>query len=277
MLGQGGGALYTPLQVLAGVGFHEAATTSLFLIVVVSLSSTLVFRRGRKVDFPLVAVLAGSMACGALGGALVSASVSAAALTLGFAVFVAIVALLMVAPGRRAAPVRLVRRGRFYWERRLEHENFSINLALAVPSALASGIASGMLGIGGGVVMVPIMVLLLGVPIDVAVGSSATMVGISAALGFAGHLVHGHWDWQTSLLLSVAVFAGAQIGARISLTLDKAVLQRIFGCFLLVVAALMAFEALAPTPRSGDVAARGRRAGVVSVASRQAGRVPLTE
>ena len=60
MLGQGGGALYTPLQVLAGVGFHEAATTSLFLIVVVSLSSTLVFRRGRKVDFPLVAVLAGA-------------------------------------------------------------------------------------------------------------------------------------------------------------------------------------------------------------------------
>ncbi len=53
MLGQGGGTLYTPLQVLFGLDFHVAATTSLFLIMITSLSATLVFRKAKKVDWPL--------------------------------------------------------------------------------------------------------------------------------------------------------------------------------------------------------------------------------
>jgi len=74
---------------------------------------------------------------------------------------------------------------------------------------------------------------------EIAVGSSAFMVGLTAAGGFAGHAASGHWDWKTSLILAVAVFAGGQIGARKSIGLDKKRIKRGFGWFLLVIAGLM--------------------------------------
>ena len=114
-----------------------------------------------------------------------------------------------------------------------------MNLALALPVSFAAGLASGMVGVGGGILKVPMMVLLFGIPIDIAVGSSALMVGVTAAGGFAGHLANSHWDWRTSLVLAVAVFAGGQIGSRVSVGIDKKKLKKGFGWFLLAIAALM--------------------------------------
>jgi uncharacterized membrane protein YfcA len=87
-------------------------------------------------------------------------------------------------------------------------------------------------------------VLVLGVPMDIAVGSSALMVGLTASGGFAGHLLHGHWSWKLSLVLAAAVFVGGQIGSRLTVKLDKRKLKVGFGWFLLVIAGTMAFKAL---------------------------------
>ncbi len=79
---------------------------------------------------------------------------------------------------------------------------------------------------------------------DIAVGSTVLIVGLTAAGGFAGHLVAGHWDWKTSLILGVAVFIGGQIGARKALSIDKKKMKKLFGWFLLMIAGLMAFKNL---------------------------------
>ena len=88
------------------------------------------------------------------------------------------------------------------------------------------------------------MVLLFGIPMEIAVASSAFMIGLTAAGGFAGHVAAGHWDWKTSLVLAVAVFVGGQIGARLSIGIDKRRLKRAFGWFLFGIATLMVFKAL---------------------------------
>ena len=67
-LGVGGGVVYTPAQLLFGIEFHTAASTSLFLIMVTSLSATLVFRRAATVDWPLAIVLEAATAFGAFLG-----------------------------------------------------------------------------------------------------------------------------------------------------------------------------------------------------------------
>ncbi|RME40200.1 MAG: sulfite exporter TauE/SafE family protein, partial [Planctomycetota bacterium] len=103
----------------------------------------------------------------------------------------------------------------------------------------------GLVGVGGGILKVPMMVLLFGVPMEIAVGSSAFMVGMTAAGGFAGHVASGHWDWRTSLAFGVAVFVGGQLGARKSISIDKKKMKRIFGWFLLVMAALMVGKTIA--------------------------------
>jgi uncharacterized membrane protein YfcA len=100
MLGQGGGALYTPVQVFFGIRFHTAATTSLFLIMVTSLSATLVYRRAGRVDWGLALALEAATALGGLTGGLVSDRFSGTFLSLLFAGFIAFAATFMVRDAR---------------------------------------------------------------------------------------------------------------------------------------------------------------------------------
>jgi len=249
MLGQGGGALYTPIQVLSGIPFHEAATTSLFLIMVVSASSTIVFRKNKRVDVPLVIVLEAVTATGAFVGGFSSANFTGSQLSIGFAAFIVFAAIFMILPINTDRTGKKLKAGFPYWQRQLGSDEYAVNLAIALPASFAAGIASGLLGIGGGLVKVPLMVLLLAIPMDIAVGSSALMIGITATTGFAGHVATGHWNWKLSLALAVAVFIGAQIGARFSLKINKKTLKRIFGWFLVFIAAIMVAKVFGVFPQ----------------------------
>lgn len=239
MLGQGGGVLYTPIQTFFGIGFHEAATTSLFLIMVTSFSATLVYRKEQRIDWGLAVVLESATALGGFCGGFVSGSFSSAVLSLLFAITLALAAYWMLVIPRRGEIPHSCSRHAFSWERRLGEASYRVNVPLALPLSFFAGIMSGLLGIGGGLLKVPLMVLVLHIPFEIAVGSSALMVGLTAAGGFAGHLIHGHWNWQMSLVLAVAAFVGGQIGSRVSLGLDKRRLQALFCWFLLGIAGLM--------------------------------------
>lgn len=244
MLGQGGGALYTPLQVWLGIDFHEAATTSLFLIMVTSLAASLVFHKARRIDWPLAIALETVTAAGGFAGGLGSGRLSGRTLTLLFAGVIGAAAIFMVRPMRERAPCASGGGGFLAWRRTLGQQHYCVNLALALPFSFLAGALSGLVGVGGGLIKVPLMVLVLGVPMDIAVGSSALMVGVTAGGGFAGHLVRGHWSWRLSLLLAAVVFVGAQIGSRLTVKLDKKRLKVGFGGFLLVIAATMVLKAL---------------------------------
>ena len=244
MLGQGGGVLYTPIQVWFGIDFHVAATTSLFLIMVTSLSATAVFRKAKKVDWPLALALESVTAAGGFMGGLFSGRFTGQFLSLLFAGVVAFAALFMVREFNINVQCPPTKEGFPYWPRHFSGQAYCVNMLVALPVSLAAGAASGLVGVGGGILKVPLMVLLLGIPMDIAVGSSAFMVGVPAAGGFAGHFVGGHWDWRTSLVLGFAVLAGAQVGARLSLGIDKEKMKKGFGWFLLAVAVLMCYRAL---------------------------------
>ncbi len=239
MLGQGGGAIYTPVQVLAGVDFHVAATTSLFLIMVLSVSSSLVFHKAGKIDWPLAGVLESTTAVGGFAGGWWSAPFSGPALSVLFAIVIGSAALFMVRTVVREPDCPAEARGLMSWPRTLGGQRYCVNLALALPVTFVAGLLSGLVGVGGGILNIPIMVLLLGIPMDIAVGCSAFMVGLTAAGGFAGHVVHGHWDWRASLVFAVLVFIGAQLGSRMALKADKKKLKHAFGWFLLALAAVM--------------------------------------
>jgi uncharacterized membrane protein YfcA len=136
--------------------------------------------------------------------------------------------------------------GVFIWRRMHDGQAYGISLLLALPIMAIVGLVTGMTGNGGGVLKVPVMNLLFRVPMPVAVGSSAVMVGITAAGGFIGHASAGHWDWRTSLVAALAVFVGAQIGSRLSVEVDKDRLKTVLGWFLLVAAAAIALRAAWP-------------------------------
>ena len=116
---------------------------------------------------------------------------------------------------------------------------------LYTPLQIWSGVDfhTAMVGIGGGALKVPLMVLLFGIPTPIAIGSSAYMVGLTAAAGLLGHISVGHFDWAAILMLAIPIFIGGQIGSRISIRLDTQHLEKWFSVFILLVAFVSAFHA----------------------------------
>jgi hypothetical protein len=244
MLGQGGGVLYTPIQVFFGIEFHEAAATSLILIMVASISSTLVFRSAHKVDWATGVALESSTTAGAFLGGWLSHYISATALSAAFSGFIVFAAVFMLADFERKKECPAGSSSFFAWKREVDGERYCINLGIGLPLAFIAGIASGLMGIAGGLLKIPMLVILFAVPMEIAVASSSFMVGLTAAGGFAGHWAAGHVNWKTILILSPLVFIGAQLGARASLHVNEKKLKKVFGWFLFFLAAALIFRVL---------------------------------
>lgn len=243
-LGLGGGTLYLPIQLFFHISFRVAATTSLFLILVTSLSSTLVFRKAKSVDWGLAAVLEIATTLGGFFGGLYSGRFSEQALTFLLVAVLMLAAFLMMRTIRERpnAPVGV---SRFpFWNRRSGLESYRVNMALALPISLVVGALSGLTGVGGGILKIPMMVLLFRVPMNVAVGSTAFMVGVTASGGFLGHLKAGDCDWKMALALAPGIFLAAQIGARRSIKVEKSKLKVYGGYFLLILATILGVRAL---------------------------------
>ena len=161
MVGQGGGIFYTPIPGAVGVGFHQAATTSLFLIMVLSLSASLNFRKAHEIDWGLGAVRAPRPGAGwrsslprCLRGSFVAAAGRASD---GRPVF-------MIRPHRAKRIDQPARPGIFIWRRVHVGQPYSINLLLALPLMAVVGFVTGMIGIGGGVLEVLFMNILFLIP-----------------------------------------------------------------------------------------------------------------
>jgi uncharacterized membrane protein YfcA len=102
---------------------------------------------------------------------------------------------------------------------------------------VAAGLLAGLLGIGGGVLMVPAMVLLLGMDQHVAQGTSLLVIIPAAALGSFTHHRHGRLAVRDAATVAVGGVLGAALGSITALSLDEELLQRLFAVLILLVAA----------------------------------------
>ena len=102
---------------------------------------------------------------------------------------------------------------------------------------LAAGFAAGLLGVGGGIVMVPAMVLVLGFDQHVAQGTSLVVIIPAALAGSVTHYRNRRVSLQDASLLAAGGIGGAVAGSISALSVDDFVLRRLFGLFLLLVAA----------------------------------------
>jgi uncharacterized membrane protein YfcA len=123
---------------------------------------------------------------------------------------------------------------------------------IALTTGLVAGAYAGLLGVGGGIVMVPAMVLLLGVDQQVAQGTSLLVIIVAAVAGTVANQRRGLLDRRVSLLLGAGGVAGSVVGALLALRVfDEAVLRRVFAVVLIVVGLRLARAR--PSP-AGDIA-----------------------
>lgn len=110
---------------------------------------------------------------------------------------------------------------------------------LATLIGLTAGLLSALLGVGGGLIMVPALVLFMGLDMHRAVGTSLGAMLPIVVVGLARHYGFGNVDLKTALLVAAGGVAGAAAGAGLSDVLPALVLKRLFGGLILVVALRM--------------------------------------
>jgi uncharacterized membrane protein YfcA len=109
-----------------------------------------------------------------------------------------------------------------------------------VLAGAGAGFVAGLLGVGGGVVMLPLFTRILRVPVKEAVASSLVAVAIFSIPALVTHAVLGHINWSYALLLTVGVVPGAQIGARITVGASDETVRTVAGVFFVVLAIVFA-------------------------------------
>ncbi|HZN14790.1 MAG TPA: sulfite exporter TauE/SafE family protein [Acidimicrobiales bacterium] len=112
--------------------------------------------------------------------------------------------------------------------------------AVLVAIGAAAGLLSGLLGVGGGVVMVPAFTEIAGIPLKTAIASSLACVGLFAIPGTVTHALIGGVDWRFALCLGVGVIPGARLGAHLAIRAGDTRLRRAVALFLGVIAVIYA-------------------------------------
>jgi uncharacterized membrane protein YfcA len=230
-VGLGGGVLYVPLLSWWGMELRDQAVPASLLLgcITGAIPAAHCLRAG------LVDRRAGALAA---AGALAGAPLGAAAM---WRVPVPLLKLLFaLAVLATAARVLLTREPHPH-----ERASAAATAAAAPAAGLLAGFAGSMLGVGGGFVMVPAL-LLLGFPTREAVATSALVVAFSALAGFLSHLPAARPEWPLLLLLGAAAAAGASLSGRfVARRARPLLLRRLVGGALLLVAARVAWEAAA--------------------------------
>lgn len=239
MVGQGGGSTYVPILLAVGMEMHEAATTSLFMIMLASVSATIVFGRSKTVDWKLLGVIAVPSLASSFAGGFVAQWVSVPALKIIFAVVLIIAAAFMARPVTSEDTMPAFMPRVRPWPRVCGGYQYRTDLGV-IPAVAVAGFVAGLIGVGGGLFVLPLLVLLFSVPMRIAIGVSSTYVGIAALPGFVGHLAGGDpFDVWAALPLAGVAFLGARIGPRLSLKTDTDKLRWILAVILVGLAGWM--------------------------------------
>jgi uncharacterized protein len=220
--GVGGAIITTPaVQVVLGAKPIVAVGTPLPVILPTTLSGMQAYRRAGHIDHRAVRWAAPPGAMGAAGGAYLTKFVDARILLLmtagliGWqAVRVGLGKAVVEVPGRPARPSA--------WAFFL--------------MGLAAGFFSGLLGIGGGVILVPIMAGVLKIPLKRALGTSLVVIAFMVIPGTVVHALLGNIDWSIFLWLTLGVIPGAGIGSRWTIRARERTLRAVVATFLLLVA-----------------------------------------
>jgi uncharacterized membrane protein YfcA len=223
LFGVGGGIVMTPgIQILLGAEPIVALATPLPVILPTALTGAFTYHRAGEVDVRAAAWMAGPGVIGAIAGAALTDVVDTHLLLIVTAMLLAYQAVSILRGNRVGGKGGQV--------------GFDATPSMFLGIGLVAGFVSGLLGIGGGLVMVPLMVGWLGMPLKRALGTSLLAI---VALVIPGTIVHaalGHIDWAVFLVLTLGAIPGARIGAGLALGTKERTLRTLVGSFLFVVA-----------------------------------------
>jgi uncharacterized membrane protein YfcA len=250
IVGSGGGFILTPILLLLYPHDSPAAVTAISLTAVFfnAASGSAAYAHQRRIDYRSGLAFAGAALPGSVAGALVVGVVSRTLFDLLMGVvLIGLAAWLVFGEREPGEPVAGRASSRVLTDRYGKTYRYEVPLRRGVLYSTVVGFASSFLGIGGGVIHVPLLVRTLGFPTHIATATSHFVLAIIAGSGAithvaAGSFAHGH-GIRRAIALSVGVVGGAQVGARLSLRASGRLVEVLLAVALVALAARLLFAA----------------------------------
>lgn len=252
IVGLGGGIIIVPALLLVSPSLigHEmdhatAVGISLTVLIVTALASTVSYAKRGIVDFRSGLLLFAASGPAAVAGAALTGKLNASSFGLLFGFFMLFMALLLIVrdrmkPFAKEWPVK-----RTLTDSSGQVHAYSYGLLPLLGIGLGVGLISGLFGIGGGSLFVPVMVLLFRFPPHVATATSMFVIFLSSIVGSGMHAVLGEINWLLVLALAPGAWIGGVLGAAIAVRLSGKRLLWLLRATLLLLAAKMIYDGFA--------------------------------
>lgn len=230
LLGGGGSLLTVPALVyLVGQTPQAAVTTSLAIVGANSMVGAMFHGSNARLNWRVALVFGGAGMLVSYLSANISRHMSAELLLVAFAI-------LMLGIGT----LLLVRRAT-----KEQAEYVSRPMWLSFVSGSVVGLLTGILGVGGGFLVVPALVMLVGLPIQMAISTSLVIIAMNSIAGLFGHIGSGPMDWMVTLTFTSAGLVGTFSGMKLSRRLSSSKLQKAFAVFIIGLAIFLLADNLA--------------------------------
>ncbi len=219
LCGMGGGSLIVPAIVHAfRMPMKQAIGTSLFVIVFSATASLIKYARSKQVETKLAFFIVPSGMVGAQTGVLLTSRMPETAVKYIFIILVTLLGIrMLVQPGDNDTC-----------------EKTDYNKALAVLIGLFAGFVSGLCGVGGAVMIIPLLYIFLKVPMHACIGTSLIAIFFNSLSGSIGYIIREYVDFRIGIVLAIGSTIAAPLGAKLSIKTPRGKLKRMFAIILIL-------------------------------------------
>lgn len=246
LIGVGGGFIMVPILWAAypAASPDQITAISFFAIFANSLSGTVSYAKMKKIDYRSGLVFAFASLPGSVLGAWLTTRISPKLFEGALAAMMAIGATLLIVLGGKEGLKK--REAKLAAEGHLAQTVPSKGLVIGAALSLLVGLVAAMVGIGGGVIHVPMMVFILHFAVHRATATSHLVLAITSCVVTVQHILHGSLDgyWTVAIPLAIGAIIGAQLGAMLSTKTPPTIIIRALAVILLLVAARLGWKAL---------------------------------
>jgi len=229
IIGLGGGIIIVPVLTFFGFSPALAASNSIFAVFSNAIASSISYAKQRRIEYSLGLKLGLLSIPGTVIGALVSSEITPS-------LFKILFALILI-----SASVYI------FSKRKIEPKRYNISkqiMILAISASFVAGIMSGLFGVGGGIIFVPLMVIAMGLSMKNAAPTSQFILLFASCSALVTHTILGHPDFYQALLLSAGAFVGGIVGARLSLEIKENSLKILISIVMVAAAVKMFIDSL---------------------------------
>jgi uncharacterized membrane protein YfcA len=254
LIGLGGGIIVVPALLYFGsmawfghsVTPQVAAGTSLFTMIFTGMSSTLAYMKKKTVDYKSGLIFLIGSGPGSILGAWITEKLNLHSFSLYFGLFIILVSIVLLLKDKMKPIPYKKDRGlvRTFTDNEGKTFEYGFNPYMGVFISFAVGLLSGILGVGGGSLMVPTMILLFFFPPHVATATSMFMIFPTSVLSSITHVALGNVNWFYALALIPGAWIGARVGVYLNSRLKSKTIVLVLRAVLIIVGIRMIYEGI---------------------------------